>query len=162
VLNRSTTMILHRFFEVGILFKGIDGGLELVGGLLLLLLSPAAINGIVFFFISGELREDPTDLVANLILHSTRTVIQSRTLASAFLLLHGVTKLLLVAALVSNRLWSYPAAIVMFTGFTTYQIYQLSHQPSLFLEIVTLLDIIVVLLIIAEYRHVKLARRREL
>jgi len=122
-------MILHRFFEVGILFKGIDGGLE---------------------------------LVTNLILLSTRTVIQSRTLASAFLLLHGVTKLLLVAALVSNRLWSYPAAIVMFTGFTTYQIYQLSHQPSLFLEIVTLLDIIVVLLIIAEYRHVKLARRREL
>src|SRR6516162_2882962 len=136
-----------RLFQLGILFKGIDGGLELVGGLLLLFLSPAALSGIVFFFISGELREDPTDLVANLILHSTQTVIHSRTLASAFLLLHGITKLLLVAALVSNRLWSYPAAIVVFTGFTTYQVYQLIHQPSLFLEIVTLLDIIVVLLI---------------
>jgi hypothetical protein len=33
--------ILPRFFELGILIKGVDGGLELVGGLLLVFLSPA-------------------------------------------------------------------------------------------------------------------------
>jgi uncharacterized membrane protein len=59
---------LHRFFELGILIKGIDCGLELVGGLLLLFLSPAAISGVLFFFVQGELKEDPTDLVANLLL----------------------------------------------------------------------------------------------
>jgi len=47
--------ILHRFFELGILIKGVDGGLELVGGLLFVFLSPGAINRVAFFFVEGEL-----------------------------------------------------------------------------------------------------------
>ena len=74
----------------------------------------------------------------------------------------GLRKLLLVAGLISNKLWSYPAAIVVFTGFAIYQVYQLIHQASFFLEVVTLLDIVVVLLVVSEYRHVRLAGRRDL
>jgi uncharacterized membrane protein len=59
-----------------------------------------------------------------------------------------------------NKLWSYPAAIVVFTGFAIYQIYQLAQQNSLFLGIVTALDMVVVLLIVAEYRHVRSERQR--
>jgi uncharacterized membrane protein len=87
--------------------------------------------------IRGELREDPTDLVANMLLHSTRNVIRSRTLAIAFLPVHGAAKVLLVARLVSNKLWSYPANIVVFGAFTVYQLYELGHQYSLFLGAVT-------------------------
>jgi uncharacterized membrane protein len=43
----------------------------------------------------------------------------------------------------------------VFAGFTIYQLYQLAYQTSLFLEVVTALDIGVVLLIIAEYKHVR-------
>jgi uncharacterized membrane protein len=151
--------ILHRFFELGILIKGVDGGFELVGGLLLTFLSPSAINRVVFFFVEGELKEDPTDLVANLLLHTTRSAIEVRVPASVFLIVHGVVKLVLVAGLATNRLWSYPAAILVFAGFTIYQLYQLSQQYSLFLEIVTILDVIVVLLVIAEYRHMRIVRK---
>ena len=126
----------------------------------MLLLSPAAITGTILFLVEGEL-EDPTDLVANLLLHNTRTIIDTRISASAFLIVHGVVKLGLVAGLASSKLWSYPAAIVVFTGFAIYQIYQLTRQSSLFLGVVTVLDIVVVLLVIAEYRHVMLARRRD-
>ncbi len=56
---------LHRFFEVGIIIKGIDGALELVGALLPSASSTEEISGIVFLFVRGELGEDPTDLVAN-------------------------------------------------------------------------------------------------
>jgi uncharacterized membrane protein len=149
--------ILHRFFELGIIFKAIDGGLELVGGLLLVFLSPAAINRLVFFFVEGELKEDPTDLVANLLLHTTRSAIAVRIPASVFLIMHGIVKLVLVGGLVTNRLWSYPAAILVFAGFTMYQLYQLSQQYSLFLEIVTIFDVIFILLVIAEYRHMRIA-----
>ena len=158
--NCKRARLLHRIFELGVLAKGVDGCLELIGGLLLLVLSPAAITGTVLFLVQGELKEDPTDLVANLLLHNTRTVIQTKVPASAFLLVHGVVKLGLVGGLAANQLWSYPAAIVVFSGFTIYQVYQLTHQYSLFLEIVTVLDIIVVLLVIAEYRRVRAARRR--
>jgi uncharacterized membrane protein len=154
--------LLHLVFELGVIAKGVDGALELIGGLALLLLSPTAIRGTILFLVRGELKEDPTDLVANLLLHNTRTIIDTRISASAFLIVHGVVKLALVGGLATNKLWSYPAAIVVFTGFTIYQIYELTQQSSLFLGIVTVLDIFVVLLVIAEYRHVMLARRRDL
>jgi uncharacterized membrane protein len=150
--------LLHRLFELGVVAKGVDGALELIGGLLLLLLSPAAITGTIWFLVQGELKEDPTDLVANLLLHNTRTIVDIRFSTSAFLIVHGVVKLGLVGGLATNQLWSYPAAIVVFTGFTIYQVYQLTQQNSLFLGVVTVLDIIVVLLVIAEYQHVRLVR----
>jgi uncharacterized membrane protein len=59
--------LLHRIFELGVIAKGIDGALELIGGLLLLFLSPTAITGAILFLVQGELKEDPTDLVANLL-----------------------------------------------------------------------------------------------
>lgn len=160
--NSSWTPLLHRIFVLGVIAKGVDGALELFGGLLLLLLSPAAIRGTIFFLVRGELKEDPTDVVANLLMHNAGTVIQTRIPASAFLIVHGVVKLGLVGGLATGKLWSYPAAIVVFTGFVSYQVYQLSQQNSLFLGIVTILDIIVVLLVIAEYRHVRLASPRNL
>jgi uncharacterized membrane protein len=154
--------IIHLTFEIGVIAKAIDGALELVGGLLLVLLSPAAIRGSIWFLVQGELKEDPTDLVANLLLHNTRTIIHTRFSASVFLIVHGVVKLGLVGGLATNKLWSYPAAIVVFMGFTIYQVYQLTQQNSLFLGIATVLDVIVVLLVIAEYQHVRLARRADL
>ena len=160
--NLKARWILHRFFELGILIKAIDGGLELVGGLLLVFLSPAAINRVVFFFVEGELKEDPTDLVANLLVHTTRSAIEVRVPASVFLIIHGIVKLVLVGGLATNRRWSYPAAILVFAGFTIYQLYQLGQQYSLFLETVTVLDAIVILLVIAEYRHMRIARTHKL
>jgi uncharacterized membrane protein len=85
--------LLHRLFELGVVAKGVDGALELIGGLLLLLLSPAAITGTIRFLVQGELKEDPTDLVANLLLHNTRTIVDTRFSTSAFLIVHGVVKL---------------------------------------------------------------------
>jgi uncharacterized membrane protein len=153
---------LHRFFELGILIKGVDGGLELVGGLLLVFLSPVAINRVAFFFVEGELKEDPTDLVANLLLHTTRSAIEAKVPASVFLIVHGIVKLVLVGGLATNRLWSYSAAILVFAGLTLYQLYQLNQQYSLFLETVTTLDVIVILLVILEFRYMRIARTHKL
>jgi uncharacterized membrane protein len=153
--NLQACSILHRFFELGILIKGVDGGLELVGGLLLIFLSPAAINRVIFFFVEGELKEDPTDLIANLLLRTTQSTTEVRVPASVFLIVHGILKLVLVGGLATNRLWSYPAAILVFAGFTFYQLYQLGQQYSFFLATVTVLDVIVILLVITEYRHMR-------
>ncbi|MHB8174923.1 MAG: DUF2127 domain-containing protein, partial [Nitrospirota bacterium] len=68
---------------------------------------------------------------------------------------HGAVKLFLAAGLVRNKLWAYPASIAIFSGFALYQFYQLSLGYSLFLWIVTIVDILVVGLIVHEYRYVK-------
>ena len=157
--GRKTRRSLHRFFVLGVLIKGIDGVLQLVSGFLLLYLSPATINSVVFFFVRDELKEDPEDLFVNLLLRATKTILQTKTLTSVLLLVHGGAKLLLVAGLATNKLWSYPAAIVVFAVFTAYQLYELTYQASLFMATVTVLDAIVIVLIAAEYRHVTMAKR---
>lgn len=143
---------LHQFFEIGIFLKGADGVLELAGGLLLLLLSAAQIRGTIDFLVQGELQEDPADLIANLVLHHMHAMIQSRSAASLFLIVHGAAKLALVGGLLMKQRWSYPAAIVVFTGFASYQGYQLLGQTSLLLASATIVDIVVVFLIALEYR----------
>ena len=153
--RRARARLLHLIFKIGVIAKGVDGAVELVVGLLFAVLSPASIKGIIFSLIQGELKEDPTDIVANLIRHNTATVIHSRASASAFLLLHGAVKLGLATGLATNRLWSYPAAIVVFTGFTIYQVCELAHGYSPFLASITVLDVTVVALVAMEYREVR-------
>ena len=88
--------ILQRFFELGILIRASTEVLERVGGLLLVFLSPVAINRVVSFFVEGKLKEEPTDLVANLLLHITQSAIEVRVPASVFLIVHGIVKQLQV------------------------------------------------------------------
>ena len=132
--------------------------MELVVGLLLVFVSPHAINRVIFFLVQGELREDPTDIFANLLVHTTRSALESKVPASVFLIVHGVVKLGLVGGLATNRLWAYPAAIFVFAGLTAFQLYQLTQQYSLFLAIVTVVDVIVVLLVIVEFRYMRISR----
>ncbi|MGA9835752.1 MAG: DUF2127 domain-containing protein [Gemmatimonadaceae bacterium] len=133
------------------LAKAVDGVLELGGGLALLLLSPRAINAIVLFFIRGELREDPKDLLANLFLRASRDVFPVQVFAGIVLVAHGVMKVLLVAAVARGHRWAYPTAIVVFGGFIAYQSYQIAVRPSAFLWAITVIDLAVVALIAHEY-----------
>jgi uncharacterized membrane protein len=109
-----------------------------------LLLSPAAINAIVLFFVRGELREDPGNFMANLALRAGRGVVRVQIFAGLLLVAHGLLKLVLVAAVARHHRWAYPAAVVVFGGFVVYQSYQIAVRPSAFLWVVTLVDVAVV------------------
>ena len=56
--------LLDRTFQVSIILKGFDGVLEVVGGLLLLLVSPSSIGRLVAALTHHELSEDPHDFIA--------------------------------------------------------------------------------------------------
>jgi uncharacterized membrane protein len=56
--------LLDQAFEVGIILKGLDGVLEVAGGLLLLVVSPATIARVVTSLTQHELSEDPHDFLA--------------------------------------------------------------------------------------------------
>ena len=97
--------LLDQTFEVGIILKGLDGVLEVLGGLLLLVVSPATIDRLVTSLTQHELSEDPHDFLATHLLKTAHGLTGSAVLFGAvYLLAHGAVKVILVAALLKNQL----------------------------------------------------------
>jgi len=83
--------------------------------------------------------------------------------ASLYLLTHGAVKVVLVAALLKNKLWAYPWMIAFLLLFIGYQIYRIILVPSAALAALTAFDLLVVWLTYREYQRQRyriVARRR--
>jgi uncharacterized membrane protein len=141
-----------RFFAVGIVLKGLDGFVEVVGGILLLLVDPAKIQHLVIRLTQPELSEDPRDFIATHLLHAADTLTGSAVLyAAVYLLAHGAVKVVLVVALLMNKLWAYPWMIAVLLAFIAYQLYQIAVSPTAGLIALTVFDALVVFLTWHEY-----------
>lgn len=146
--------LLDRTFEVGISLKGLDGVLEVLGGLLLLLVSPATLNRITTTLTQHELSEDPHDLIATHLLRTAHGLTGSGVRFGAiYLLSHGLVKIVLVVALFRRELWAYPWTIAFLLAFIVYQAYRLTFKPSFGLAALTAFDIFIVWLTYREYRR---------
>lgn len=143
-------------FKIGIFFKGLDGAAEVVGAVLLYLVPADMISQFLRAITQHELSEDPRDFVASHLQHLAETLSpKSQAFAAAYLLTHGVVKVLLVWALLARKLWAYPLAIVVFTAFGVYQIYRYFISPSLALIVLTVLDVAVIVLTWMEYGRLR-------
>ncbi len=110
--------LVHIAFEVGIFFKGLDGVLEIVGGLLLFFVKPETISRIVIALTQHELSEGRNDIIASHLVQLARDFsASSQVFAGIYLLSHGVIKVFLVESLLRGRLLAYPTAIVFFALF---------------------------------------------
>ena len=149
---------LDRVFEIGIIGKGLNGTAELVGGLLLFL-TPNRIHHLVAAVTQGELSEDPHDLIASHLLHTANGLTGKAVLFGAiYLLLHGIVKVVLVTALLLNKLWAYPWMIVVLLLFIGYQLYRIALAPTAGLIALTVFDLVIVVLTWREYRQQRQAR----
>ncbi len=149
----ATSKALDRTFRITVAVKGLDGLLEVLGGVALLFVSPRSINHIVRALTAHELAQDPSDFVARHLLHSASQLSPSTTLYGAvYLLAHGVAKVVLVALVLRNKLWAYPWMIALILAFIAYQLYQLTMKLSFGLLALTLFDALVVWLTWREYR----------
>jgi uncharacterized membrane protein len=145
---------LDRLFVIGIIGKGLNGLAELVGGLLLLFVTPDSIHHVVAVLTRGELSEDPNDLVARYLLHTADGLTGSAVIFGAvYLLVHGAVKIGLVIALLLNKLWAYPCMIIVLLIFIGYQLYRIVLQPSVGLVVLTVFDALIVMLTWREYRR---------
>lgn len=148
--------LLHVLFQIGVTAKGIDGTLEIVGGVLLLFISPTQLQPIARLLTQHELAEDPRDLVANYVLHSIQHLSTgARLFGAVYLLSHGAIKVGLVAALLRRVRWAYPAAIIAFLLFLVYQMYRylLTHAGELLA--LSVLDVFVIVLTWVEYHRLR-------
>lgn len=148
--------LIHVGFELGILIKGIDSLLEILGGFLLLYFNPARLSSFIIFVTRGELSEDPKDLIANALIRFSHSFsISTQTFAVVYLISHGVIKGLLVFLLWRKKLWAYPLTIVALVLFIGYQIYRFTFRPSASLVLLTIFDAVMIVLTFLEYRRMK-------
>jgi uncharacterized membrane protein len=153
--------LLDRAFLIGIVLKGLDGVLEVAGGVLLLVVTPATIDNVARALTQHELSQDPHDFLATHLLHAAGGLTQgSVTFGAVYLLSHGAVKVVLVAALLRNQLWAYPLLIVFLLAFIAYQLYRLTFAPSIGLVGLTVFDVVVTWLTWREYQRQRGIRRR--
>jgi uncharacterized membrane protein len=149
--RRSWRHALDETFRASLVLKGIDGALELIGGLLLLLVSPTTMDRIARDLFQHELSEDPSDFFARHVLHVTANLHATRTFGAVYLLAHGVAKLVMVVGLWRRQRWAYPFALIFLIAFIVYQLYRMTFAPSTGLALLTVFDVFVVLLVWRDY-----------
>lgn len=148
-------------FRYSVLLKGLNAAFEIAGGIALWFISPRQIISWAKLLMHSELVEDPRNFISNYLRHAASHIsIGGEHFVVAYLLAHGVIKMVLVVALLSNKLWGYPAAIAVFGGFIVYQIYLLALYGGIGLIALTVFDAIVIVLIWLEYRALKSERLR--
>lgn len=142
----------RRFYTSVLLLKGLNGLLELLGAGALLLTTSVGIQKFVYRITSHELTEDPTDVVARVVLNLGQQLGAARLFGVLYLLLHGVVKICIVYFLFKEKIKVYPWAIGALSLFTAYQIYLAWQHFSWALLGLACLDAIIVVMSLYEYR----------
>lgn len=155
-MRNKRNNIFHKSFEVGVIIKGFDGLLEVIGGVLIFFIKPSTIYNLFNFVFYHELVEDPNDLIVNHILKAVSHFTHGTVLfSSIYLLSHGLIKIVLAWALLKQKLWSYPVSIVFLLIFIIYQIYRYTYTHSIMLILLTIFDIVIIWLTVKEYSNIK-------
>jgi uncharacterized membrane protein len=157
-LKNRRQVLLHDTFRAGITLKGIDGVLEAVGGFILWFVRPSALNHIARLFLQHDLPFDRNEFLTIHLFQATQRLATARHFISVYLVVHGLIKAVLVAALWFDVLWAYPLTMVVFSLFSVYQVYRFTHTHSLALIFITVFDVLIIYLTWREYQDQKTAR----
>ncbi|MEQ8236851.1 MAG: DUF2127 domain-containing protein [Syntrophomonadaceae bacterium] len=157
-MNRIFTKdtIIDIGFYGGLAIKAINAVVEVLGGVMLMLITPDGLSQIIRQIALPELREDPTDPVMNYLLGLCQNFSSSTQASIAiYMLLHGATKIAIIWLLWKKILWAYPLAMGIFGLFIGYEIYGYMHSQSLLVLLIIMLDAAILTLIILEYIRLK-------
>ena len=143
-------------FRIAMAVKGIDGLIELIGGITLLLVSQAEVQKVIAAVVTHDLLGPPDGSLARHFVAGTAEFASGdRTFAVLYLLLHGVLKVALVIALLRHWLPAYPVAIVVLGLFVVYELYRATQTGSVLLPVLAVVDIAVIVLVVREYRALR-------
>lgn len=150
---------IRQLFQASLALKGAHAVIEVVGGLALAFITTASITDVVTRLTRGELSQDPTDFVATHLARMAGHVSAgTKNFYAFYLLSHGLVGLALVAGLLREKLWAYPASLGVLGLFIAYQLYRYAQAPSAVLALLTGFDLLVMLLIWHEYRLLRRLR----
>ena len=145
--------LLDKIFEGGIIIKGITGGLEFLGGLLLLFVSTDTMRRFIEFVTQRELLEDQHDRFANFLLSTTHHISSgSKVFAIVYLWIHAAIKLIAVIGILKNQLWAYPFSLITLGILMLYQVYTIVFvHVTIGMILLTVFDVFILGLIWREF-----------
>jgi uncharacterized membrane protein len=145
---------VHRLFEASLWLKGAFALTESIAGIAAYFVSQRLLRSAVLWVTQEEFEVGSHDVVANHVLHTIQDLsIGTQKFAALYLLAHGIAKLWLVIGLLRGKLWYYPVAMTIFTLFVAYQTYRYTFTHSVWLLLITGLDLMVIGLTWHEYHH---------
>ena len=152
-MNEKTT---HVLFQLTLLCKALFAAAEILAGIGAYFVTQQFVFELVDRLTRLELFQDPHDLIASYLYTSAQHFsVSTRNFTAVYLLSHGVVKLWLIVGLLREKLWYYPLAIAVFGLFVVYQLYRFNLSHSLWLIVITVIDVVVIALTWHEYRYVR-------
>jgi uncharacterized membrane protein len=142
----------ERLFRIAMFVKGLDGAVELIGAIALLLVPATLVNQLVADVISRDLVGSPDGFLARHLMAGTAEFASgNRTFVILYLGLHGVVKLALVVALLRRWMPAYPVAAVVLSVFVAYELYRAVRTSSVVLPVLAAVDVLIIILVVREY-----------
>ena len=143
----------HDGFLIGIWIKAVVGALQTIAGIAVLAVSQQSLAAMVTRWTNPELTEEPHNLIATWAQNGVAQLgAGSRMFVTIYLISHGVIKIALIWAMLRRKMWAYPLSMWVIGGFIAYQLYRFAFTHSIWLVVLTALDVLVVYLIYHEYR----------
>lgn len=153
---------LHGTFQLSIVLKGLFALFESIIGATLYFVPRRMLNRIAVTIGTLDLSRNRHDFINEHLRHSLASITGTgRHFAAAYLISHGVVKVVLVVELLRNRLWAYPLMIVVIGTFVGYQCYRFALTHSLAMAALTVFDLGVIVLTTLEYREQRRLRRQD-
>ena len=151
--RRVREKYVHQLFVVSVALKGLYAVLEIAAGIALQMVSTDAIVGYLRRLGHHGHLADPHDWIGNGAMALARSFsVETQHFYAFYLVGHGVLKLAIVVGLLREKLWAYPAAFTVFTGFIAYQLYRYSFTHDVGLILLSILDALIIALSWHEYR----------
>jgi uncharacterized membrane protein len=144
---------VHQIFVLSVLAKGAHAIFEVVAGIALYLVSTESIVTAITRWSYDAILDNRHDWLANKLLQFAGSFsVEQHNFYAFYLLSHGIIKGGLVVGLLREKLWAYPASVVVFTLFIAYQLYHYTQTHDFVLILLTIFDLFVIYLAIHEYR----------
>ena len=144
---------VHQLFVASLLAKGLHALFEIVAGLALYVVSTATIVGSISRWSNRQIALERHDWVASHLLRFAEGFsVEKHDFYAFYLLSHGIIKGALVAGLLKEKIWAYPASFAVFGLFILYQLYRYSFTHDFGLIVLSVFDLFVIALAVHEFR----------
>lgn len=142
------------FFDLALLLKAVNGGLEILVAALVLVVPPSLVLKITEFVTGGELAQDPDDPIIGAIRDAAVSfTVHTHYLLALYLVLHGAVKVLLVIGIFAKKKIAYPLFMIALVLFGSYEAYRGFVRQEFLLQVLALFDFTLLTLTAYEYRR---------
>lgn len=149
-------VVLTDLFRVGMLWRIVYGTFKTLLGLALLHFHGLALIEVFSLVMRHEVSEDPHDILVRFI-HDwlTHSAHEVTYFLAAYFIFWGLVDIVLSVCLLRRQLWAYPLTGILIGLFILYSCVRYTHTHSTILLGIIVVDIVILALIVREYRRLK-------